>query len=111
MKRTHLSARKLPTYSKGEEIMNTTTHIVGGGIGVLALVSCVLRATANGSSTGILCAVIYGCSMILLYTISSVYHGLRPGAGKKVLQILEECKGTQFDTEIVDAFIKTLEKK
>lgn len=30
---------------------------------------------------------------------------------EKVLQILEECKGTQFDPEIVDAFIKTLEKK
>lgn len=30
---------------------------------------------------------------------------------EKVLQILEECKGTQFDPDIVDAFIKTLEKK
>ena len=30
---------------------------------------------------------------------------------EKVLQIMEECKGTQFDPEIVDAFIKTLEKK
>ena len=30
---------------------------------------------------------------------------------EKVLQIMQECKGTQFDPEIVDAFIKTLEKK
>lgn len=30
---------------------------------------------------------------------------------EKVFQIMEECKGTQFDPEIVDAFIKTLEKK
>ena len=31
-KRTPLSKRKLPVYSRGEEIMNMVTHIVGGGI-------------------------------------------------------------------------------
>ena len=91
MKRTHLSARKLPAYSRGEEIMNTVTHIVGGGIGVLALAGCLFRAVMAGSTAGVVCALIYGLSMILVYTISSVYHGLRPGTGKRVLQILDHC--------------------
>lgn len=91
MKRTRLSARILPAYSKGEETMNTVTHIVGGGIGILALAGCLIQAILSGSILGVICALIYGISMILVYTVSSVYHGLRPSLGKKVLQILDHC--------------------
>ena len=38
MKRTNLKDRNLPNYTKGEEIMNMTSHIVGGAIGICALV-------------------------------------------------------------------------
>ena len=91
MKRTCLSARILPTYSRGEEAMNMITHIVGGSIGIWALIGCLVKAIAQGNMLGMISAVIYGLSMILLYTISSVYHGLKPGTGKKVLQILDHC--------------------
>ena len=91
MKRTRLFERTLPVYSRGEEIMNMITHIVGGGLGILALLLCTLRAAASGSSVSIVCSCIYGGSMILLYTMSSVYHGLRPGNAKKVMQILDHC--------------------
>ncbi|MBR6452887.1 MAG: hemolysin III family protein, partial [Lachnospiraceae bacterium] len=30
-------------------------------------------------------------SLIILYTMSSVYHGLRPNMGKKVMQVLDHC--------------------
>jgi hemolysin III len=36
-------------------------------------------------------SAIYGATMILLYTVSSVYHGLRPNTGKRVMQILDHC--------------------
>ncbi len=88
MKRTPLSERTLPTYSKGEEIMNMTTHIVGAVLGILALVLCLVKAR---DALGRVCAGIYGGSMILLYTVSSIYHGLKPGTGKKVLQIIDHC--------------------
>ena len=42
MKRTKLIDRKLPDYTKGEEIFNMVSHIVGGGFGVIALVACVI---------------------------------------------------------------------
>jgi len=38
--RTKLSERKLPVYSKGEEIFNMVSHIVGGAFGVAVLVLC-----------------------------------------------------------------------
>ena len=88
-KRIRLRQRKLPDYTRGEEIMNMVTHIVGGGLGVLALLLCPLRAWGNG--TALATALIYALSMIALYTISSVYHGLRPSTGKKVLQVLDHC--------------------
>ena len=90
-KRIKLCDRVLPRYTKGEEIFNMVTHIVGGGIGVAALVLCVVFAALNGNSLGIVCGAIFGVSMITLYTMSSIYHGLRVGTGKKVFQIIDHC--------------------
>lgn len=91
MKRTRLSARMLPTYSTAEETMNLVTHIIGGGIGIFALLGCLIQAILAGSTIAIVSSIIYGTSMILLYTMSSIYHGLKPCTGKKVMQILDHC--------------------
>lgn len=87
-KRIKLRDRLLPDYTNGEEVMNMVTHIVGGGFGILALVLCLVRASIPRSTVG---AAIYGGSMIAIYAMSSIYHGLRPSTGKKVLQILDHC--------------------
>ena len=90
-KRTKLSDRTLPTYSKGEEIFNMVSHIVGGALGIAALVLCVITAAKAGSVIGVVSSCIYGVTLITLYTMSSVYHGLRPGMDKKVMQVLDHC--------------------
>ncbi len=71
--------------------MNMVTHIVGGGLGVIALALCMVKAILRGDGYDLAGALIYGISIISLYTMSSVYHGLRPGMGKKVLQVLDHC--------------------
>lgn len=91
MKRIRLCDRKLPDYSRGEEIMNMVTHITGGGLGVLALILCVIKAALSDNVSGIVGSAVYGASMIALYAISSVYHGLHPNTGKKVLQVIDHC--------------------
>ena len=90
MKRTPLKNRTLPNYTRGEEIANMVTHIIGAAIGILVLVFCVIIASGNNgwAVTG---ASIYGAAMICLYTVSSVYHGLKPGMGKKVMQVIDHC--------------------
>ena len=90
MKRTKLSDRLLPNYCKGEEIMNMVTHICGGGLAVIGSVFCLLAA-GRKSGWDVVGAAIYCVAMIGVYTMSSVYHGLRPGMGKKGLQVLEHC--------------------
>ena len=91
MKRTKLSDRRLPDYTRGEEIMNMVTHIVGGGLSVIAAVACIVRSVLNGNVWGALSSLIYGASLITMYTISSVYHGLKPNLGKKVMQVIDHC--------------------
>ena len=59
MKRTPLHARKLPTYSRGEELMNMITHIVGGALGVVVLLSCVIRSALRDNLFGIISCTIY----------------------------------------------------
>ena len=90
-KRLKLSERHLPDYTRGEEIVNMVTHIVGGGMGVIALTLCVILAALRGNTYGVVGSAIYGGCMIALYTMSSVYHGMRPGTAKKVMQVLDHC--------------------
>ena len=87
-KRVRLCDRQLPNYCRSEEIMNMVTHIVGGAFGILAMILCLRKATAARSAAG---AAVYGVCMIALYTMSSVYHGMKPCTGKKVMQILDHC--------------------
>ncbi len=92
MVRTKLKDRILPTYTKGEEIFNMTSHIVGGALGVVALVLCVVFAAVRHNVYGVVSGAIYGSTMILLYTMSSIYHGLKPNLhAKKVFQVLDHC--------------------
>lgn len=89
--RMKLSQRVLPTYSRGEETMNMVTHIVGGALGILILVLCILRSATRGGPMDVTGAAIYGGTMVVLYCISSIYHGLLPSMGKKVMQVLDHC--------------------
>ena len=91
MKRTKLSDQKLPDYTKGEEIMNMVTHIVGGALAILTLILCPWLCAVHKNTIGVIASAIYGFSMLVLYSMSSIYHGLRPNTGKKVLQILDHC--------------------
>lgn len=90
-KRIKLADRQLPNYSRGEEIMNMTTHIVGGALGAVALILCVVRSVVNSNAYGLVTSIIYGFSLITLYTMSSVYHGMRPCTAKKVMQVIDHC--------------------
>ena len=92
MNRTKLKDRNLPKYSKGEEIFNMASHIVGAALGIVATVLCVVFAAIHGNAYGVVSGAIYGVTMILLYTMSSIYHGLKPELfSKKVFQVLDHC--------------------
>ena len=91
MKRIPLRDRVLPAYTRGNEIANMMTHIIGGAIGIVVLVFSVIISALHHNPWGIVSGSIYGASMISLYAVSSVYHGLKPCTGKKVMQVIDHC--------------------
>lgn len=82
---------QLPKYTRGEERFHMISHIVGGAVGVLALVFCVLSSALKGDVYGVVGSSVYGFTLILLYTVSSVYHGLTSVVGKWVMRVLDHC--------------------
>lgn len=67
------------------------SHIVGGALGVAALTLCVVFAALRRDAWAVVGSAIYGAALVLLYTMSSIYHGLRPETAKKVFQVLDHC--------------------
>lgn len=80
-----------PKYTLGEELVSSISHGIGAGLGVAALVLCVVKGAFNGSAYDVTSAAIYGAALVILYTISCIYHALCPGKGKVVLRIIDHC--------------------
>ncbi len=92
MARQKLKDREMPFYTKGEEIFNMVSHIVGGAVGITALALCVIFAAIHHNVYGVVGSAIYGASMIILYTMSSIYHGLNPELmAKRIFRIIDHC--------------------
>lgn len=79
--RTH----KMPSYSKGEEIFNYVTHIVGASFGIFSLIFCFIRFRNSLDGAKIASIIIYSLSILLLYLMSTLYHALR-GKAKAVFR-------------------------
>ncbi len=91
MKRTPLRERALPDYTRGEEIFNMVTHIVGGAIAIAITVLCVIMGAHHHNAWAVVTAAIYGGAMIIMFTVSSVYHGLHENMGKQVMRVIDHC--------------------
>ena len=73
-------------YSKKVDGANCLTHAVGAVLSVAALVMMVMRAEG---ARHMVSAVIYGISMIAVYTVSAVYHGLKNGEAKRIARLID----------------------
>lgn len=59
------------------EYVNSITHGIGIGLSIAALVLMVIQASYNGTTASIVSSSIFGASLILLYTSSTLYHSAR----------------------------------
>ncbi|MEG2702242.1 MAG: hemolysin III family protein [Clostridia bacterium] len=82
----------IPKYTLCEELLNAISHGVGAIFGVVAMVLCIVRAVINGGSTAtIVGACVFGLTLILLYTVSTLYHALKVNKAKRVFRVLDHC--------------------
>lgn len=89
-----IKERPLPVYSQGEEIANMTTHIAGAVLAFAGLLLCVIASAWKNNVPGIVSGALYGVSMLTVYIVSSVYHGLeekKAFIGKRVMQVIDHC--------------------
>lgn len=70
-----------------EEILNTISHFIMGLCSVGAMVLLVILSNTSGMA--LFCAVIYGCSLIILYFSSAAYHFVVPSKIKNKLRIID----------------------
>ena len=79
-----------PPYSPHEELANALTH--GAGILASAAGAAVLVVLAAGNSaTAVVAASVFGGSLILLYTASTLYHATQRSTTKVHLKVLDHC--------------------
>lgn len=72
-----------------EEIVNSISHGIGIGLGVAALALLVIFASLYGSAWHIVSCSVYGTTLVLLYTASTLYHSFRNLRVKHVLRIID----------------------
>ena len=78
--------RRRPIYTIGEEIGNAVTHGVGALLGIVGLLFMILRA-ADVRQTVSVC--VYGASIIVLFTMSCLYHALTNPTAKHVMRVFD----------------------
>ncbi|WP_138496586.1 PAQR family membrane homeostasis protein TrhA [Paenibacillus pinistramenti] len=77
------------TFSRREEMANAVTHGVGALLSAAALVLLIVFASIKGTAWHVVSFTIYGVSMLLLYSCSTLVHGLREGKAKDLFEIFD----------------------
>ena len=78
-------------YTLGEEIFNSTSHAIGAILSILALIIMIWLSVSTKNTVGVISSIVFGFTLILLYTSSTLYHALTNKTAKKVFQIFDHC--------------------
>ncbi|HHX77796.1 MAG TPA: hemolysin III family protein [Firmicutes bacterium] len=80
---------KIRELSKGEEIANAVSHGIGIGLAIAALVILTVFAAIHGNMWHIVSFCIFGSTMVVLYTASTLYHSFPRGKTKTIFKIID----------------------
>lgn len=71
------------------EYVNSISHVVGAALALMGLGGLLAVSVLNGNPWMITSFTVFGSSMVILYTMSALYHSLKPSAVKHVFQKLD----------------------
>jgi hemolysin III len=86
---TLIEPRRTSPYSLGEEIANSLTHGLGTALSIAGLTLLVAMASIFGDGFHVASAIVYGISLVLLYTASTLYHAIPFPRARHALKILD----------------------
>ena len=81
-----MSKRK---YTLGEEIFSSVTHGIGACLSIAGTVVLLVLAVIHANALAVVSCAIYGASLIILYTMSTLYHSFTHKTVKKFFQIMD----------------------
>lgn len=89
--RVRLTSPKDPTkfYTKGEEVMNAVTHGMGSLLAIIGTSVLITLCAVKGTAAAVAVSAIYGASLILLYTMSTLYHAFPFAGVKKLFRVFD----------------------
>ena len=76
-------------YSLGEEIFNSITHGVGSLLSIAGTAVIIVLAAIYGTAIDVVSVSIYGASLIILYTMSTLYHAITNRKAKTFFRIMD----------------------
>ena len=81
----------VPKYTLSEELINSISHGVAAGLSIWGLVMLIIKAS-HESALAVTTVTLFATTMIILYTISCIYHALSSKiTGKKVMRVIDHC--------------------
>lgn len=73
-------------YSPVEELANRLTHGIGAVLSLAGLVILVVHSTLYGNAWHITSTAVYGVSLVVLYTASTLYHSVTSPRARRLCQ-------------------------
>ena len=77
--------------TRGEELANTLSHGAGALLALVGAAALITRAAMTGLAVALVSVAAYGVSLILLYTVSALYHGVGDPERKARLRVWDHC--------------------
>lgn len=77
------------SYQFKEELINVLTHGIGLFMSIAALVLMIVKSVQTSSVAAILTSIVFGVSLIFLYSSSTLYHGIRMPKIRNKLNVLD----------------------
>lgn len=78
-------------YNLCEELISSISHGIGAGLAIAAAVLCIVKAAHTGNAWAVVSCSVFGFTIIMLYCMSTIYHALPKGKGKKVFRVIDHC--------------------
>ena len=76
-------------YTLGEEIFNSVSHGAGGLLSIAGTAVLIVLAAIYSNAWGVVSSAIFGASLIILYTMSTLYHAITNPKAKKFFRIMD----------------------
>ena len=85
----HIISKRQKRYTLGEEIFNAVSHGIGALLSIAGTVVLIVIAAKKHDAWAVVASAIYGASLIILYTMSTLYHAIDSNKAKAFFRVMD----------------------